>query len=384
MADNNSQPKGLEALLQTLSPERREILLFILEDDHRARLGAELVGARAFRVKDTGTSAGWTSSRIWGDITLAEEPPGGSLRKLEKNLLEKASESLQHRARTAYRVRQSAAEKKELEENDKKMDQIQNSFLSGEIDVDKYLARMETNEKRSDGISKKYQEAKFPTKDFRTAAEKLLYKEGVLQPFVVYKKNYGTKGSLFDEMLTLSHELGHVADGWQTEHRADVDAEFSGFAGLSKSKDQREPPFRFGIEDYMYYGHPEKVSKKEIYKLPIGRTEDKIVDEPYARLMDRYNRERLFERSWGSLAQPSRSSEVEKYAYIPNRYALDFRGLDGALSRQDPFATKDYSNVRPRQAAAHPAQSSALMERNRLLGRDPLEGMKAWMKKHGR
>ena len=32
----------------------------------------------------------------------------------------------------------------------------------------------------------------------------------------------------------------------------------------------------------------------------------------------------------------------------------------------------------------HPAQGAALMELNRRLERDPLEGMDAWLQRHGR
>ena len=113
MADENSQPKGLAALLPTLDPERQEILLYILEHDKRAALGAELVGPRAFSPESTGPgTAGWTS-RIWGDITLSEEPPEGAKRKLEQDILKLASEGLQRPEIENWRARQQASKKAE-------------------------------------------------------------------------------------------------------------------------------------------------------------------------------------------------------------------------------------------------------------------------------
>jgi len=381
VAEENSQPKGLAALLQTLDPERQEILLFLLEHDKRAALGADLVGARAFSPKDTekGTK-GWTS-RIWGDITLSEESPESVERKQEQDLLRLASKSLQQANERPkienWRARQQASEKAELEANSKEHDQIQADFMSG-MDVDKYLTELEANENAFFKIRAKYGEATFPkgppAEDYRTAAEKLLYKDGILQPFVLFDRRNPhwfdpeSKAPLLGEMTILAHELGHVADVWQTEHRADMDAEFSGKAG----------PSYFGIDDFLEYGHPRLVSMKETYKSGPGKYGN-VVDEPYARLMDRYNRERLLEKGY----QPYPSLEKEKLGYIPDRYQWSSWNIPDK-ERQDPFATKDYSTVESRDAAAHPAQGGALMELNRLLGRDPLEGMDSWLQRHGR
>ena len=382
MAEENSQPKGLAALLQTLDPERQEILLFLLERDHRAALGAELVGARAFSPKDTekGTK-GWTS-RIWGDITLSEESPESKKRKQEQDLLRLASKSLQQANERPeienWRARQQASEKAELEANSKENDQIQADFMSN-MDVDKYLTELEANENAYSKIVAKYREATFPkgppAEDYRTAAEKLLYKDGILQPFVLFGRGRTSaldpksKASILEEMQTLAHELGHVSDTWQTVHRADMDVEFSGKAG----------PSDFGLEDYEKYGYPRLLSMKEIYKSGPGES-GKIVDEPYARLMDRYNRERLLEKGY----QPYPSLEKEKLGYIPDRLQWSTSETGKRRNLKDPFATKDYSTVESRDAAAHPAQGGALMELNRRMGRDPLEGMDAWLQRHGR
>ena len=90
--------------------------------------------------------------------------------------------------------------------------------------------------------------------------------------------------------------------------------------------------------------------------------------------MDRYNRERLFRAGY----QPFGSGDTERLAYVPDR---SLPGLEHKQS--DPFATKNYETVTSRDAAAHPAQGSALMELNRILGRSPLKGMDAWLKRHG-
>ena len=382
MAEENSQPKGLAALLQTLDPERQEILLFLLERDHRAALGAELVGARAFSPKDTekGTK-GWTS-RIWGDITLSEESPESKKRKQEQDLLRLASKSLQQANERPeienWRARQQASEKAELEANSKENDQIQADFMSN-MDVDKYLTELEANENAFFKIRAKYGEATFPkgppAEDYRTAAEKLLYKDGILQPFVLFGRGRTSaldpksKASILEEMQTLAHELGHVSDTWQTVHRADMDVEFSGKAG----------PSDFGLEDYEKYGYPRLLSMKEIYKSGPGES-GKILDEPYARLMDRYNKERLLKKGY----QPYPSLEKEKLGYIPDRLQWSTSETGKRRNLKDPFATKDYSTVESRDAAAHPAQGGALMELNRRMGRDPLEGMDAWLQRHGR
>jgi hypothetical protein len=317
MADNDSEPKGLEALLQTLSPKKRKVFLSIIENDPRAALGANLVGKRAFGVKETHNKThGWTHSRMWGDITFKAEPPGSPLKNQERILLKNARESLEGR-----------------------------------------------------GV---------PPKNSLTAAEKLLYREGIIQPFVVYGKNQ-KYGSFFEEMLTLAHELGHVADAWQTEHRAGVDDEFSGEAGLPREQVFKnlppDPlrPFAIGVADYMYHGHPDMIGFGERYK-----TNPKIRDEPYQRLMDRYNRETL-SRQYPNQKGIYPSFSTEKDAYIPDRYSSSIiKGVTG----RDPFANV-WSAI-PSDAAAHPAQAGALMELNRRLGRDPLEGMDEWMRKHGR
>lgn len=335
MADNDSEPKGLEALLQTLSPKKREVFLSIIENDPRAALGADLVGKRAFGVKKThNRSEGWTSSRMWGDITFKEEPPESPLKNQERILLKNARESLEGR-----------------------------------------------------GV---------PPKNSLTAAEKLLYKEGIIQPFVVYEKNQ-KYGSLFEEMLTLAHELGHVADAWQTEHRASVDDEFSGEAGLPWGQVYKHVPakpsrpFAVGVADKMHHGHPDMIGFVERYK-----TNPKIRDEPYQRLMDRYNRETLSRQypnqvvGWEGMLHGKGifpSFPTEKHAYIPDRYRHSEPDSSDAEKRSrktglDPFANV-WSAI-PSDAAAHPAQAGALIELNRRLGRDPLEGMDKWMRKHGR
>jgi hypothetical protein len=135
VAEENSQPKGLAALLQTLDPERQEILLFLLEHDKRAALGADLVGARAFSPMDTEKNTkGWTS-RIWGDITLSEESPESVERTQEQDLLRLASKGLQQANERPeienWRARQQASEKAELEANSKEHDQILADFMSG-------------------------------------------------------------------------------------------------------------------------------------------------------------------------------------------------------------------------------------------------------------
>jgi len=345
MAEENSQPKGLAALLQTLDPERQEILLFLLEHDHRARLGAELVGPRAFSPKSTGEhTAGWTSGN-WGDITLAEAPSGSSKKKEEQEILKRASEGLQW-----------------SEERPK----IEALFAT--------LYERPTPSALRSQYSLSLPPDERSGKDYRAAAKKLLYKDGILQPFVLFDRRNPhwfdpeSKAPLLGEMTILAHELGHVADVWQTEHRADMDAEFSGKAG----------PSYFGIDDFLEYGHPRLVSMKETYKSGPGKYGN-VVDEPYARLMDRYNRERLLEKGY----QPYPSLEKEKLGYIPDRYQWSSWNIPDK-ERQDPFATKDYSTVESRDAAAHPAQGGALMELNRLLGRDPLEGMDSWLQRHGR
>ena len=86
MADEDSQPEGLEALLQTLDPERQKILLFMLERDHLAALGAELVGPRAFSPEESDTARpptllGWTSPD-WGDERLPETVPKDAVVRL--------------------------------------------------------------------------------------------------------------------------------------------------------------------------------------------------------------------------------------------------------------------------------------------------------------
>ena len=86
MADEDSQPEGLEALLQTLDPERQKILLFMLERDHLAALGAELVGPRAFSPEEADTARpptllGWTSPD-WGDERLPETVPKDAVVRL--------------------------------------------------------------------------------------------------------------------------------------------------------------------------------------------------------------------------------------------------------------------------------------------------------------
>ena len=318
MADNDSDPKGLEALLQTLSPKKREVFLSIIENDPLAALGADLVGKRAFDVKEThNQSYGWTFPSMWGDITFAAEPSGTKLKLEEKVLLKNARESLEGR-----------------------------------------------------GVR---------PKNSRTAAEKLLYKEGILQPFVVYAKD-NERQSLFEEMLTLAHELGHVADVWQTEHRADVDAEFSGTAGRPfKSPGDPLFPYMVGADDWMSYGHPDTLSMQQKYK-----TNPKIKDEPYSRLMDLYNRERLLKRypNQKNIKTYPSAGDLEKDSYIPDRYADSFDSDTSKQEQKDPFANV-WSAI-PSDAAAHPAQAGALIELNRRLGRHPLEGMNEWMRKHGR
>ena len=394
MADEDSQPKGLESLLQTLDPERQEILLFILEQDHQARLGAELVGPRAFSPKSTGPSTvGWTS-RHWGDITLSEEPPGSSVHEIEQKILDLASESLQqvkeHPERENWRARQQASEKAELEANSKETDQIQADFMGSEMtdmDLEKYFTGMEANQDAHSKILEKYSGATFPkgppSGDYRTEAEKLLYKDGILQPFVLFDRqtpgalNPESKAHLFQEMLVLSHELGHVGDVWLTDHRADMDAEFTGHGGV--------------LDNYRM-DHPRLLTMKEMYKSGPGKF-GRIVDEPYSRLMDRYNRERLFKKGF----QPPTSGEKEKLGYIPDRYQRSVRTASeyendrqkGRKTGRDPFATGYSTGFRPeevesRDAAGHPAQGGALMELNKLSGRGPLEGMDAWLQKHGR
>ena len=201
-----------------------------------------------------------------------------------------------------------------------------------------------------------------------------MYREGIIQPFVVYEKTQ-KYGSFFEEMLTLAHELGHVADAWQTEHRAGVDDEFSGEAGLPQEQVFKNyppiplRPFAIGVADYMYHGHPDMIGFGERYK-----TNPKIRDEPYQRLMDRYNRETL-SRQYPNQKGIYPSFSTEKDAYIPDRYSSSIiKGVTG----RDPFANV-WSAI-PSDAAAHPAQAGALMELNRRLGRDPLEGMDEWMR----
>ena len=377
MAEENSQPKGLAALLQTLDPERQEILLYILEHDKRAALGAELVGPRAFSPESTGPgTAGWTS-RIWGDITLSEEPPEGAKRKLEQDILKLASEGLQRPEIENWRARHQASKKAEWDAIMEKYAQLR----SGEYSSEEFSTRIKAHLNAVDKMLAKYSEATFPkgpsSEDYRTAAEKLLYKDGILQPFVLFGRGRTSaldpksKASLLEEMKILTHELGHVSDTWQTVHRADMDVEFSGKAG----------PSDFGLEDYEKYGYPRLLSMTEIYKSGPGKYGE-IKDEPYSRLMDRYNRERLFKKGY----QPATSGEREKLGYIPDRYQ---RSLRPGGTKRDPFAT-GYSTwfqpreVESREAAAHPAQGAALMELNRRLERDPLEGMDAWLQRHGR
>jgi len=339
VADEDSQPKGLESLLQTLDPERREILLFILEQDHLARLGAELVGPRAFSPKSTGPGRlGWTT-RNWGDITFSKEPSEKKrvfARQKKQEILKQASESSRWGSERSGHALYSPLEKKEN----------------------------------------------------RTAAEKLLYKDGILQPFVFFDRqtpsanNPESKKPLVDEMIVLSHELAHVADVWQTEHRADMDAEFGG-------------PATPEVDDYLKYDHPMLLTKKEKYKSdPGGRfrqwyrwDNQRVYDEPYSRLMDRYNRERLSLTNRAGPPLNRYTAKRENLGYIPDRYQRSQQPRSGWT--HDPFAT-GYSTwsfppeVESREAAAHPAQGGALMELNRLKGRDPLEGMDAWLQRHKR
>jgi len=347
MADEDSQPEGLEALLQTLDPERQKILLLLLEQDHLAALGAELVGPRAFSPESTGPGTlGWTS-RIWGDITLSEEPPGGRKRKDEQEILKQASEGLE---------------------------------LSG-----KRLS--------ASGLTTRSQEER-TGKDYRTAAEKLLYKDGILQPFVLFKRSRPTSpplppmeawrdpggeiistqqeepkapSSVLDEMQTLVHELRHVGDVWQTDRRADMDAEFSGSGR--------------GWEDYREYDQPRILTLAERYK-----SDPVYSEEPYAHLMDRYNQERLRDEGY-QLDSNAYRTRVQKLGYIPDRYQMSLRPRSGW--KHDPFATgystwSFPSEVESREAAGHPAQGGALTELNRRKGRDPLEGMDQWLQRHGR
>jgi len=337
MADEDSQPEGIEALLQTLDPERQKILLFLLEQDHLAALGAELVGPRAFSPEESDTARpptklGWTSSG-WGDERL----PGTISKPTVLNL---ASESLE-------------------------------------------------------GL-------RFPPSDFgkdrREEAEKLLYtKDGILQPFVFFNRSrpaspalpagdFGPKGepkaaiTVLDEMQTLVHELRHVGDMWQTRN-ADMDAEFSGKAGYDDTETLDLDLQRKGWEDYAYYDQPRRLTLAERYK-----SDPVYSDEPYARLMDRYNQERLRDEGY-QLDSSAYKTEVQKLGYIPDRYQMSLRPRSGW--KHDPFATgystwSFPSEVESREAAGHPAQGGALTELNRRKGRDPLEGMDQWLQRHGR
>ena len=377
MADEDSQPEGLEALLQTLDPERQKILLFMLERDHLAALGAELVGPRAFSPEESDTARpptllGWTSPD-WGDERLPETVPKDAVVRL-------ASEGL-----AGLRLPPPG-----------------------------------------------FQE------DYREEAEDLLYKVGVLQPFVFFNRSrpaspalpagdFGPRGepkaaiTVFNEMQNLVHELRHVGDMWQTRN-ADMDAEFSGKAGYDDPNVETLGLQREGWEDYVFYDQPKEVMLKERYKSIPGNFFHKpesggsvaavasggVHDEPYARRMDHYNRER-WNREKGLQDQPynAYTSGVQKLGYIPNRYGVS--GPSPSFTpwgertrtpeeRRDVFATPkatlrssrkslakgDYKAIPSSEAAAHPAQGAALMELNRRKGRDPLEGMDQWLQRHGR
>ena len=400
MADSNSRPGGLEALLQTLDPRRREILLFLLKDDHQARLGAELVGPRALnpdKLHRPGI-AGWTSSSGVGDITMKDGPIRQIHLRMEKNVREAALRSLEQ---AQFRE----MEKNRDKENEKKLSQLQKLYRTGKIDTDEWLARMDRVYDESSG--KSLEKIEKNREKNMEAVDRLLYRDGILQPFVVYRdsaRNYedalrfesgntpdrneeaarlmaDATRNVTEEMKVLVHELGHVGDEWLTRS-ADMDAEFGGRDNI--------------YEDWVDYDHPDSLTRATQYR--TVRKPDLEVDEPYSRLMDRYNRGRL--AGAGYPVHLTQLGRTEKKAYVPDRYWAKtpervIRTAEGIGS--DPFATSNrailnlrnapYSNkdaeINPGDAAAHPAQAAALMELNRRAGRDPLEGMDAWMKKHG-
>ena len=198
MAEEEPRSKGLESLLQTLDPERQKILLFLLQQDHRARLGAELVGPRAFYPEDTGGGTrGWTTSN-WGDITLAKNIPplnwrDAELKTVQRDAVDLVSKTLyENKKRSAIKnwaAKINKDEKAELEKYHKRHNQLSAKFLNLVNLVkgggDNYMApirvlqEQEKHERTYDKIAEKYHKKRLagfpglPAKDFRTAAETL-------------------------------------------------------------------------------------------------------------------------------------------------------------------------------------------------------------------
>ena len=341
-----NKQSGIETLLGTLAPEDVEIVEGWLTRDPKAALGAEAVGIRAIRLPlvpegfSPGTS-GWASTSF-DDITEAY-----TREQIEKG------QGFSKGLRWAVE------------------DWIQTMYRDKEKDWK-------------------------GTTPYKETIRDLMFDErGILQPYVTY--GGGVRTTMTPEekrahyLNDLFHELRHIGDSI-VARQASVDDDIVD-ADTGK-------PIEYGsayVEEY----NPDRVPREA----------RGIEDEPYARLVDAKAAEYLKERGLVRSSTPSTEFDRrrEKYGYIPERYPGDpfttgdplqhpaqEAALFELLKRRNQeyvapdlrdFMTKiraDKSQQAQDDPLQHPAQGAALMELNRRLERDPLEGMDAWLQRHGR
>jgi hypothetical protein len=333
-----------------LAPEDAKIVEGWLTQDPMAALGAEAVGIRAIRLpEDTYTGAiGW--------------------------------------APRYYRGRDD-------------------SEVSAAADIASAASKEQMNLRTRQGVSKKLRWAiddwiqRDKSKDWKrtnpykeTIRDLMFDKRGILQPYIAYgggvRKTMRSEEKKAQYLDVLFHELRHIGDSI-IARQASVDDDIV-------DADTGKP-----IERQLTY-------TEEYDPDRVPREARGIKDEPYQRLVDSKAAEYLKERGLVRRSNPWVQLR-EKHGYIPERYPgdpfttgdpLQHPAQEAALfellkRRNQEYVAPDLRDYMTKIRAdksqqaqddplQHPAQGAALMELNRRLERDPLEGMDAWLQRHGR